>query len=49
VPPLGGDAASAEERPFIQRKGLGCRGDAAPKAEQRKGRATLGNKHCAAF
>ena len=48
VPPLGGDAASAEERPFIQRKGLGCKGDAAPKAEipllQRKGRATLGNK-----
>jgi len=48
VPPLGGDAASAEERPFIRRKELGCRGDAAPKAEipllQRKGRATLGNK-----
>jgi len=39
---------NAEERPFIQRKALGCRGDAAPKAEipllQRKGRATLGNK-----
>jgi len=30
VPPLGGNAASADERPFMQRKGLGCRGDAAP-------------------
>jgi len=53
VPPLGGDAASAEERPFIQRKGLGCREDAAPKAEipllQRKDVPPLEIKHCAAF